>query len=619
MIKHTIPMPFQTFLKTVRLAVPVILSVACILWLANQVPDLNFKAIQRSLGQISPTQWMIAIAATTVSYWALGSYDAIWHRTLDTKVEPQTARVTGMAAIALGQTLGFGAFTAGLVRWAALHSLTGLQTAKLSAGVTMSFMAAWMSLAVPSYFFLGLSIPFGLLSTAILAAILVLAFAWRSVSSLVTLLLNAGVFRLAGYAFIDVSTAALALYVLLPEAVGLSFGLVLAAFILALGAGIVSNSPSGVGVFDATFCALIFITPDASILAALVGFRIIYYIIPACIAVAWVALNYQSRNPSAPIEFDATPPNWDLLRQGARTMRTREGIWMVRQSIGATIAIGGPIMSGRLKMSPDIFRKRIRPKPCAVYKCDGRTASSARLLGWTAIRIASDAVITPIHWDASTPEFRQLRRKLSQAKRSGITVTTGQQGTTDQAMEIVAREWKTTSGGEMGFSMGRWKPEYVGAQKLYLIWEHTNLVGFVTFQTRKDAWALDLIRYTPDTPSGAVHLAIHQAIQDARDAKVAKLSLGAVPSGDHLFAPFLARNRAGLSQFKAAFKPQWVPEYHAAPTRFEAVLTGVIVLLAVNNPMLRLMMIMKNRVVLLRHAQRFNGLPDFLNRGIAKR
>ena len=97
MIKHTIPMPFQTFLKTVRLAVPVILSVACILWLANQVPDLNFKAIQRSLGQISPTQWMIAIAATTVSYWALGSYDAIWHRTLDTKVEPQTARVTGMA------------------------------------------------------------------------------------------------------------------------------------------------------------------------------------------------------------------------------------------------------------------------------------------------------------------------------------------------------------------------------------------------------------------------------------------------------------------------------------------------------------------------------------------
>jgi phosphatidylglycerol lysyltransferase len=407
---------------------------------------------------------------------------------------------------------------------------------------------------------------------------------------------QAGLLRMAGFAFVDLGAAALALYVLLPHDLGVTFPLVFAAYVLAVGAGLISNAPAGLGAFDAALCLLLMITPDAAFLAAILGFRLTYYAIPAVIAAIWLIFTRGQKDlPSIPA---LTPPHWDLLRQGGRALRTREGIWLVRKIIGATIAIGGPIQTNKAAMSPAILRKRIRPRLCAIYKCDARTALSARKLGWQTTLIAKDAVIAPQSWSTATPAFRQLRRKLAQATKANVMITTDHDHSHGFKRQLaqISEAWAQTNGGEMGFSMGRWHEDYVANQRVYLIWADGVPCGFVTFQTRADVWALDLIRFAPRTPNGAVHMAIVQAINDAALAGISTLNLGAVPVGTHRFAPILARNRTGLRQFKSAFHPRWVSQYHCAPTTFETLITGALVLVSVQNIVPRLMMIMRKRI-----------------------
>ena len=78
-------------------------------------------------------------------------------------------------------------------------------------------------------------------------------------------------------------------------------------------------------------------------------------------------------------------------------------------------------------------------------------------------------------------------------------------------------------------------------------------------------------------PTGAIHTAYAQIIDDAATFNVHRLSLGAVPT-DALNCKIQQRCRkqkAGLIQFKQSFRPQWKPLYHAAPTRLQWTLSMV--------------------------------------------
>src|SRR5207244_3344284 len=75
--------------------------------------------------------------------------------------------------------------------------------------------------------------------------------------------------------------AAAVLYILLPDQLPLPFIRFLGIFLLAQVAGVVSNVPGGLGVFEAV--CLVFLAPYYSasqILGALVAFRCTYYLLP---------------------------------------------------------------------------------------------------------------------------------------------------------------------------------------------------------------------------------------------------------------------------------------------------------------------------------------------------
>ena len=66
---------------------------------------------------VKPWQWLLALVATGISFWAIARYDVIAHRHFRTGVSDRRATITGATSIAVGQTTGAGAVVGAFIRW----------------------------------------------------------------------------------------------------------------------------------------------------------------------------------------------------------------------------------------------------------------------------------------------------------------------------------------------------------------------------------------------------------------------------------------------------------------------------------------------------------------------
>ncbi len=251
----------------------------------RHIGAMDSAEIAAALADLVLWQWVAALGFTALSFRALGTYDVLVHRVLQTRQSPHAARTAGMRAIALSQTLGFGAVTSALVRWRCLPDLSASAIARLSATVSLSFLAALAVIAALVVPLSGLVPLSGGLIASGVAAIVALAllarlgfrFGWIPTPVRATTL-----FALLLATSADTAFAAGALWVLWPEAI--SFHMLFAAYLIALGAGLLSNAPGGVGAFDLSLLAMLPVADDAAAVAALLAFRVIYYAIPAGLA-----------------------------------------------------------------------------------------------------------------------------------------------------------------------------------------------------------------------------------------------------------------------------------------------------------------------------------------------
>jgi glycosyltransferase 2 family protein len=85
---------------------------------------------------------------------------------------------------------------------------------------------------------------------------------------------------------LDLTAAAIAMYVLLPPGVEISFFYLLAVFIAATLLGFASHAPAGLGVFDATILIGLGDENREQMLAVLLMFRFLYHLVPLSIALA---------------------------------------------------------------------------------------------------------------------------------------------------------------------------------------------------------------------------------------------------------------------------------------------------------------------------------------------
>ncbi|MGB8813446.1 MAG: hypothetical protein WCC57_09690, partial [Paracoccaceae bacterium] len=269
-----------------RAALSVGLAALFLYLLQSRVASIDLDAVARSIGTVSVTQWGLAALATAISFWAVGQYDAALHRHYGTGVPSNVASRAGVAAIAVSQTLGLGVVTGAILRWRMLPGIDLWAATRMTFAVTVSFLAGWAAVTAMTLLILPQA-PFKFLSLIVLTAVLGLTALCLIAP---TLTLRGRIFRLPnGFTLsrvlvltaVDTGAAALALFALCPPDLAMPFTTLLPAFLIALGAGLVSGAPGGVGAFEVTLLALLPTAPEAPLLAAILAYRAIYYAIPA--------------------------------------------------------------------------------------------------------------------------------------------------------------------------------------------------------------------------------------------------------------------------------------------------------------------------------------------------
>ncbi|WP_159453069.1 phosphatidylglycerol lysyltransferase domain-containing protein [Pseudooctadecabacter jejudonensis] len=530
--------------------------------------SLDVADLRTAFEKITWGQWAMAAGFTALSFRAVGTYDVLVHRILNTgQPEPQ-ARTAGILAIAIAQTVGFGALSGGLVRWRCMPELGGMAIARLSAIVSVTFLAALAAVSavvVPLSGVLPVSTGAVAGGLAALLGLVVLGRLAHRIGWIEQRLRFQVIAALLLATAIDTLAAAAALWVLWPD--GTPFGMLFGAYLVALGAGLVSNSPGGIGAFDLTLLALLPLTDAAPATCALLAFRIVYYLLPAAIALALLAR--PKRRAGGP--FAAHP-------EGTLAMQNAHVDTIAKREVLTLPAFGVRPVFGDLPMG-------LSPHDIStpLYKCSNTQAARARRAGWTVLRCAEDALIDVAKWSLGGPDKRQLRRALNSAEAAGITVS---RATDLQALRPVAEVWARRHGGERGLSMGRFDPAYLAHQHVFVARQRGQIIAFISLHAGNDHWTLDLMRHEADCPKGTMHALVTHAITAAKDAGLTELSLAAVPApAQHLpFARKALRDSAGLRRFKTAFAPVWHPRYIAASGPIRLGYTMLALALRIHHP-----------------------------------
>lgn len=295
------------------------------LLLAAAVLTLAWRALAPELRALPPQQALAALKAlphahlaaalglTACSYLLLTFYDRLALRMVGLEVPLGTTMRAAFTSYTLSHTLGFGAVTGGSARLR-IYGGVGVPAGKVARIVVIAGVAFWLGVVTAASLALlvnpapvtlaGLTLPASparLAGGGLLALVAALALATRyrpgwfaPLARFITLPHPGSVLALVGVSTIELSTAALALYVLLPHPDGWHFAAFILAYAMGLVAGLITHVPGGLGVFEAVLLAampefsprLADTHTGAAALAALLGYRIIYYLLPLVLAIA---------------------------------------------------------------------------------------------------------------------------------------------------------------------------------------------------------------------------------------------------------------------------------------------------------------------------------------------
>ena len=564
---------------------------AGLLWLlVSRLGHLDPVAIRDAVHDVALHQWALALVAVAVSFLAVGGQERVLHRHLRTGVTGPQAFCAGIAAGAVSQTAGFGPLTGAMVRWRLLAGLTLWQATRISSALTVGFLSSLAILAsvvlvalhATRYAALGWAILTGAAFMFTLATVRPVWLPKRSLwPNAITML------AFLFWAALDLAALCVALWTLFPEPYAPAFTTLLPVVLLALGAGLASGAPAGVGAFEMVLIALLTDIPTEPLMAAVLAWRAVFYALPAILGALWTALAPRTAphrpdphrpDPYRPAPYRPAPqPHSATLASRAETALRRQGELSLQRCAGQTVLTGrtphilvavfdpfpGPARTDTLAALVRLARAENRLP--ALYKADARLAATARRFGLRPLRIASEAVVTPSGFDLTSPALASLRRKLRKAASAGVTITRNH----DRHCPALARinaDWAHHHKGERGFSMGRFCPVYLSSQRLYVAWHAGQPVAFASFHTAAQEWTLDLMRHAATLPDGTMHSLIAAAIADARSSAVPRLSLAAVPAFPARLRRLLPAESDGLARFKQTFAPRWEGRYLCAPT-----------------------------------------------------
>ena len=286
-----------------------LLLLAGAIWVVQrEFRHLSVADVRAALAALPTSALLTAAGLTVLSYGVLAVYDWLGARYAGRPASWARALLASFCGYSLAHNIGFAAVSGAAVRYR-LYSAWGyspLEIGKIIGFTSLTFglgglalggmllllepeVLPWAGANVPRWMLQLLSVP---MFALVLGYVLLSRFR-RSIRAFGHVVELPGV-RMAMVqtllATADLAVTAAIFYVLLPAAPGLTFLHFVGLYLVAYTAGIVSNVPGGLGVFDGAI--LLGLAPHmgaAEVVGALLVFRLYYYIVPLFIAGALFA------------------------------------------------------------------------------------------------------------------------------------------------------------------------------------------------------------------------------------------------------------------------------------------------------------------------------------------
>lgn len=291
------------------------LFTAALVALRHEIAGLDRVEVVRALRGYRWPQITLGLLCTAASFLTLGGVESLAIRATGgdaSRAMPRRAAfATAFVAHAFSQSAGFALLTGGAVRLRAYarYGVDARAVARVTASISASVIFALLSLgsvallSSPATLRVGrLAVPSrsaGTLLAAIavsLTAVLVLgrgAPPNRGVRSLALPPLRVPTAQVA-LAMLDWLLTGAVLVALVPMTPSTSYVDILRAFVVANIAGVASHVPGGAGVLEVALLSLlapgVSSTMRGAIVASIVAYRVIYYLVPLCVAAAVAAL-----------------------------------------------------------------------------------------------------------------------------------------------------------------------------------------------------------------------------------------------------------------------------------------------------------------------------------------
>lgn len=278
--------------------------------------SVRLADVQAAFYAIDPRQILLSVGFTIASYIALTFYDVIALRVIGRPLRWRTAATASFTSYTLSHNLGLALLTGGSARYR-VYAAAGLDGPDIARVIAIASATFWFGVFTVTG--LGLlfhdgpirveqlvldQTPVRWLGGAVVAGAVALIglcalrpgqrIGWRAWS--VPLPTPAQAVAQIGIASLDMACASAALFVLLP---GASIDLApafLLAYALAIIVALVSHVPGGIGVFEAVVLATVPVN-RTELFAALIVYRVLYYIAPLALGIALLAWDEARRRP----------------------------------------------------------------------------------------------------------------------------------------------------------------------------------------------------------------------------------------------------------------------------------------------------------------------------------
>ncbi|MET0240617.1 MAG: bifunctional lysylphosphatidylglycerol flippase/synthetase MprF [Sphingobium sp.] len=305
---------FRTCRVPLSIALVAALAALGFIALDRLLNEVHLNDIRTALTALGPAPILLAILFTAISYIALTLYDVLALRAIGRPLPYRTAALASFTSYTLSHNLGLALLTGGSARYR-VYSAAGLDVADVARVVTIASFTFWGGVVTlaggalvlhPQALAIG---SIGLSATTLqLVGILLLI-------GVAALLLWSGrrgrVLRVGRWsmplpgiglalsqiavAAIDLAAASAALFILVPGVDPALWPAFFIGYTLAIIVVLVTHVPGGIGVFETVMLAALPSTNRTELIAALLVYRLIYYIAPLLVSITIIAFQEGKR------------------------------------------------------------------------------------------------------------------------------------------------------------------------------------------------------------------------------------------------------------------------------------------------------------------------------------